>query len=170
VSEELRSILIGTAGLSVAGGIAIGLAIVRGPRSWSAITVGPTVRLAAVAVVLQAAHFTEEFGTSFYQRFPELFGVAPWTLRFFVSFNLFWLAIWILSIWGLTARRRAAFFPLWFLAIACFVNGIAHPLLSMRTRSYFPGLFTAPLVGVIGFLLLRRLLMITERQDRPEAA
>jgi hypothetical protein len=85
VSDELRSILIGTAGLSVAGVMALGLAIVRVPRPWNGTSVGPTVRLAEVAVPLQAAHFIEEFGTGFYQRFPELLGVAPWPLRFFVS-------------------------------------------------------------------------------------
>jgi hypothetical protein len=100
--------------------------------------------------------------TGFHERFPELLGLAPWPVWFFVSFNLFWLAIWILSAWALGARRRAAFFPLWFLAIGCSANGVAHPLLSMRTRGYFPGLVTSLLVDVVGILLLRRLALITE--------
>jgi hypothetical protein len=83
-------------------------------------------------------------------------------VQFFVSFNLFWLAIWILSASAFAARRRAAFFPLWFLAIGCTANGIAHPLLSMRTGGYFPGLVTSLAVGVIGVVLLRRLALITE--------
>jgi hypothetical protein len=162
VNDQLRSVLIGTAGLSIAGAIAIFLAVVRRVHSWSETTIRPTVRLAVVAVVLQAIHFIEEFTTGFHERFPELLGLAPWSVQFFVSFNLFWLAIWIPSALALGARRRAAFFPLWFLAIGCTANGIAHPLLSMRTGGYFPGLVTSLVVGVIGVVLLRRLALITE--------
>jgi uncharacterized membrane protein YhdT len=162
VNDELRSVLIGTAGLSIAGAMALLLAVVRRVRSWSEPTIRPTVRLAVVAVLLQAIHFIEEFTTEFHERFPELLGLAPWSVQFFVSFNLVWLAIWILSAWALGERRRAAFFPLWFLAIGCTANGVAHPLLSMRTGAYFPGLVTSWLVGVIGVLLLRRLALITE--------
>ena len=162
MNDELRSILIGTAGLSIAGALALFLTLARRVHSWRSTTIRPTVRLAVVAVVLQAIHFMEEFTTGFHERFPELLGLAPWSVQFFVSFNLFWLAIWILSAGTLGARRRAAFFPLWFLAIGCAANGIAHPLLSMRTGGYFPGLVTSVLVGVIGVLLLRRLALITE--------
>ena len=167
MNEELRSILIGTAGLSLAGVIALSLAVVRRPRPWNKASVRWTVRLAVVAVLLQAAHFIEESATGFYQRFPELLGLASWPRQFFVSFNLFWLGIWVLSISGLATRRRGALFPLWFLAVACFANGVAHPLLSVRTGGYFPGLLTSPLVGVIGFLMLRRLLLITEADSVP---
>jgi hypothetical protein len=138
---------------------------VRRVHSWSETTIRPTVRLAVIAVVLQAAHFMEEFTTGFHERFPELLAIAPWSMQFFVSFNLFWLAIWTLSIWGLASHRRAALFPLWFLAIGGFANGIAHPLLSAGAGGYFPGLLTSPLVGAIGFLLLQRLLVITETHN-----
>jgi hypothetical protein len=46
---------------------------------------------------------------------------------------------------------------------AFFVKGILHPLLSLATRSYFPGVWTAPVVGVFGLLLLRRLGLHTRR-------
>jgi hypothetical protein len=36
-------------------------------------------------------------------------------------------------------------------------NGVAHPLLSVATGGYFPGLFTSPVVGGIGLVLLSRL-------------
>jgi hypothetical protein len=119
------------------------------------------VGLAAVTILLQTAHFAEELVTGFHRRFPEILGVAPWSSRFFVSFNLFWLGAWIVSIWGVTARRQSALFALWFLAIACVANGLAHPLLSARVGGYFPGLFTSPLIGIAGMLLLRRLLFAT---------
>jgi hypothetical protein len=165
VNDELRSVLIGTAGLSIAGAIGLFLTIVRRVRFWSRTTIRPTVGLGVTAVVLQATHFIEEFATGFHQRFPDLLGLAAWSPRSFVSLNLFWLALWTLSIWGLAAHRRAAFFPLWFLAIGGFANGVAHPVLSAGTGGYFPGLLTSPFVGVIGFLLLRRLFLITETHN-----
>jgi hypothetical protein len=161
MSEELRSILLGTAGLSVAAAAALLLTLARGGIDASEPRRRAAVRLAAVAVLLQALHFSEELATGFHHRFPEVLGLAPWSLGFFVPFNLFWLAVWALSIRALAARRRAALFPLWFLAIASVANGVGHPLLSLRAGGYFPGLATSPLVGVAGVLLFRRLLAIT---------
>jgi hypothetical protein len=114
-----------------------------------------------VATLVQALHFAEEFTTGFQQRFPELLGLVPWPASFFVSFNLFWLAVWALSTRGLVARRRPAVAALWFLGIAGVVNGIAHPLLSVQVGAYFPGLFTSPFIGLAGWLLLRRLAWVS---------
>lgn len=163
MSEELRSILLGTAGLSVAGVIALFLTLSRGSIEASEAALRAAVRLSAIAVLFQAAHFAEELATGFHLRFPVLLGLSPWSLRFFVTFNLFWLAVWSLSLWGLKARWQAALFPLWFLGLGCLVNGLAHPALSLRTGGYFPGLFTSPLVGLVGIFLLRRLSAITAR-------
>jgi Protein of unknown function with HXXEE motif len=170
MSEELRSILIGTAGLSFGGVVAGVLTVVRGRAHGSAVELQAALRLAAVALLAQAVHFVEELGTGFHQRFPELLGLAPWSNRFFVSFNLFWLAVWALSLWGLANRRRAALFPLWFLAIAGVANGVAHPLLSLRVAGYFPGLVTSPLIGLAGWLLLGRLLRVTGASPRRPGA
>jgi hypothetical protein len=131
-------------------------------HSWSETTIRPTVRLAVIAVALQATHFIVEFTTGFHERFPELLGLAPWSVQFCVAFNLFWLALWSLGVWALAARQREALFLLWFLAIGCSANGVAHPLISMRTGDYFPGLVIFLVVGFIGVLLLRRLARITE--------
>lgn len=165
MSEELRSIVLGTAGLSVAGVIALFLTLGHGSVDASKTQLRSAVRLVVVAVILQAAHFVEEFATGFHHRFPELLGLTPWSLRFFVSFNLFWLAVWSLSTWGLAARRRAALFPLWFPGLGCVANGLAHPLFSVRDGGYFPGLLTSPLVGVVGILLLRRLSLVTDDRN-----
>lgn len=171
MTEELRSVLLGTAGLSVAGVIALFLTLARGSVDASKGQLRAALRLVVIAILFQAAHFAEECATAFHQRFPELLGLTPWPLRFFVSFNLFWLAIWGLSIWGLAARQRAALFPLWFLGIGCVANGLAHPSFSVRTGAYFPGLVTSPFVGVVGVLLLRHLFLITgERKPSLGAA
>jgi hypothetical protein len=117
MTAELRSILLGTAGLSVAGVVALLLTLARGGVVASRIELRAAVRLASAVVLVQAVHFAEELATGFHRRFPELLGLSPWSLPFFVSFNLVWLAIWGLSLWGLNTRRRAALFPLWFLGL-----------------------------------------------------
>jgi len=161
MSEELRSILLGTAGLSVAAVAALGLTLARGGVVADKRELRTSLLLSCVAILLQAAHFAEEWATGFHQRFPELLGLSPWSTRFFVTFNLVWIALWLLSLWGMKARRRVALFPLWFLGLGCVANGIAHPLFALRTEGYFPGLVTSPLVGIVGLLLLRRLFRIT---------
>jgi len=160
VSDELSSILLGTSGLTAAAALSLYLTLSRGnvasnPRS--------AVRLVVVAILLQTAHFGEEFTTGFHTRFPSLLGLSVWSPDFFTSFNLAWLVIWSLSAVGLSARFHAALFPIWFLSIGCVANGIAHPLLALLTGGYFPGLFTSPLIGVVGVVLFRRLLRLTAR-------
>jgi hypothetical protein len=162
--EELRSILLGTAALIVAGGVALVLTLARGGVGADEGRIRAGVRAAAAAVVLQAAHFAEELATGFNERFPTLLGLDPWPLGFFVSFNLVWLAIWLLCIAGLKRRSWAALFPLWFLGIAGIANGVGHPAFAVRTGSYFPGLVTSPFVAIAGVLLVQRLVAITERR------
>ena len=161
MSDELRSILLGTAGLSAGAVVALYLTLARGPADAGGPRPRDAIRIAVAATIAQAVHFVEEVATGFHHRFPEMLGLAPWSLGFFVPFNLVWLAIWALAIWGLVARRHAALFPLWFLGIAGVANGVAHPVLSLRAGGYFPGLVTSPLIGVAGVLLFRRLLAIT---------
>lgn len=162
MSDDLRSVLLGTLALDAAVLAALCLTIARGR-----ITGGRSERLAAgrlvvLAVTVQAAHFAEELATGFHRRFPQLLGLSAWSDAVFVSFNLFWLAIWMLSIPGLLAGRSVALFAGWFLAIACAVNGLAHPSIALVTGGYFPGLFTSLLSGIAGVLLLRGLARITQ--------
>jgi hypothetical protein len=160
MNDGLRNLLIGTP-LGVAVLIAICLTLVRGRVKTSEAQLQAAVRVVVVAILLQAAHFAEEAAAGLHQRLPELLGLNPWPFPFFVGFNLLWLGIWGLSAWGLAVRQPAALFPLWFLGVACVVNALVHPSLSLRTGGYFPGLFTFPLVTVVGVLLLRRLFLIT---------
>lgn len=123
--------------------------------------------VASVGVVLQAAHFAEEYLADFHLRYPSLLGLAPWSAWVFVAFNLAWLAVWILSIALLTTYPRAACFPLWFLGIASAANGIAHPLFAVVMRGYFPGLWSAALVGLCGIALIVTLGGATRRGPAP---
>jgi len=160
MDESLRSILTGTAGLSAAAVVALLLTILRKPADDPA-SRDQTVRLFLTGLAVQCLHFMEEFVTRFHDRFPALLGLPPWSENFFVTFNLLWLTVWILSAIGLQRGHRVALFPVWFFAIAAMANGLAHPLLALAARGYFPGLITSPLVGLIGILLWRRLMALT---------
>ena len=161
MSDTLRSILVGTVGLSATLAVAVAVTLTRGPVRAGSRALTSAARWAVVATAVQFAHFAEEFGTGFPQRFPELFGLAPWPASFFVSFNLVWILAWALASRGLLARRLSAVAVLWFLGIAGLINGLAHPVLAMRSGGYFPGLLTSPLIGAAGLILMRRLTSIT---------
>ena len=162
VNEILRSELLGTAGPTVAAIVAVVLTICRRPVTRGETQSDP-VKVFALLVVLQACHFVEEYATGFHERFPPVLGLAPWPAGFFVAFNLLWLAVWGGALLAMRAGYRAAFFPAWFLALAGMANGVAHPLLAVQARAYFPGLVTSPLVGLVGVVLWRRLIASTTR-------
>ena len=119
------------------------------------------MRLFLIGLAAQSLHFMEEDVTGFAYRFPALLGLTPWPQNFFVVFNLIWLSVWILSAIGLQKGYRFALFPVWFFAIAAVANGIAHPLLAVIARGYFPGLITSPVIGFVGVLLGLRLFKLT---------
>lgn len=114
-------------------------------------------RLLAIATVVQAVHFVEEWMTGFHVEFPALLGLAPMPLVFFLLFNLGWIAVWVVSVPLLGQGRWFAFFSAWFLAAAGMLNGVAHPLLAIASGGYFPGLITSPFIGLAGWLLWQRL-------------
>lgn len=155
--------MIGTLGLDAAAIVALYLTLSRGNAEARSDQLRSAVHLVLLGVLLQAAHFAEELATGFYTRFPELLGLAGWSREFFVGFNLAWLAIWSLSAFGLSARVHAALFPIWFLGIGGVANAVAHPLFSLRTGGYFPGLITSPLVGIAGVLILQHLSRLTRQ-------
>ena len=157
MSDTVRSILTGTAGLDVAAAVALILTVRRPARA----TPPNFLLLGWITLGIQSLHFVEEWLSGFGVRFPLLLGLNPWPETFFVSFNLAWLVIWAAALLTVV-RTRVALFPLWFLAIAAIANGLAHPLASLGTRGYFPGLVTAPLLGVAGVLLFARLLAYTD--------
>jgi len=160
MNDNVRSVLTGTAGLSAAALTALLLTIMRRPVADLAAR-DQTTRLFLIGVSAQCLHFMEELVTRFQDRFPALLGLPAWPANFFVTLNLAWLSIWVLSAIGLRSGYRMALFPVWFFAIAATVNGIAHPLLAVVARGYFPGLISSPILGVLGVLLWRRLLALT---------
>lgn len=119
-------------------------------------------RALALALVAQAIHFAEEALTGFPERLGALLGLPAMPMSFFLVFNLAWLAIWVVSIPALRAAWTAAFFAAWFLAIAGMINAIAHPLLAVAARGYFPGLVSSPLIGAAAAWLWLRLRAATK--------
>ncbi len=141
--------------------VALWLTVSRGGVTADAAAVRSAVWVAAIATATQAGHFVDELTTGLHERLPAAFGLPPMSLRLFVSFNVAWLVIWVLSARGLARRRHLALFPLWFLGIAAVANGLLHPLLALNAGGYFPGLATSPVMAVVGALLLARLARAT---------
>ncbi len=161
MSDSLRSILLVTAVLDVMLVIAIGLTVFRTVHP-DTVARDRLISLFLIGIAAQSIHFIEEFTTGFHCRWPELLGLSPWSAEFFVSFNVSWIAIWVLSAAGLRSGVRAALVPTWFFAIAMTANGVGHPLMALYSGGYFPGLWSSPVVGVLGVMLLGRLAGYTQ--------
>ena len=116
-----------------------------------------TAHALALAIAVQSVHFTEEAMTGFPGRLGALLSLPAMPMSFFVTFNLTWLLIWIISVPAIRTARAFAFFAAWFLAIAGMFNAIAHPILAIASGGYFPGLVTSPLIGAAGVWLWLRL-------------
>jgi len=124
--------------------------------------------VSSVTTATQALHFVEEWQTGFAVAFPGAFGLPAIPQTVFVTFNVVWLGIWLLAITGVRRGVSIALWPLWFLGLAAVLNGIAHPVLALRLGTYFPGLVSAPVLGVLGGVLLRELFTITSETPRPD--
>ncbi|MEQ9563827.1 MAG: HXXEE domain-containing protein, partial [Woeseiaceae bacterium] len=146
----MPSVLPGLTILGAAALIALLLAFWRRPQPDQAKERQAASRAFSATVAVQAVHFTEELVTGFPVAFPALFGLPPVSYTYFIVFNLAWLAIWVASIPGLRLGQRATYFAAWFLGIAGIINGLGHPALAIYVKGYFPGLLSAPLIGVAG--------------------
>lgn len=161
MNDLLRSMLTGTLALTALAMVALWFTIRRVPSGLTSASLRRLRALYAFAIACQLAHFAEEIGTGFQNRFPEFLGLEPWPASAFSVLNIFWLVLWVLSALLLERHFRMAVFPAWFLALAGIGNGLAHPLIALDRGGYFPGLWTAPLLGVAGVLLLRQLSRVT---------
>ena len=115
-----------------------------------------------VAIAVQCLHFTEEFLTGFQRQFPKLIGYE-WSDAQFVTFNMTWLAMFVLAGLGVYRRMQLAYLVVLFLALAGGVgNGAGHLLLTLLQGRYFPGAATAPLCLLVGIALMMRLFAATK--------
>jgi Protein of unknown function with HXXEE motif len=116
-----------------------------------------------IAIVVQCLHFTEEYVTGFQHQFPRLFG-EDWSDARFVTFNMLWLAAFVLSALGVYRRVALAYLVVLFLALIGGVgNRASHVVLAAMSGRYFPGIVTAPFCLLVGVSLLSRVFGRTEK-------
>jgi hypothetical protein len=151
--------------LAVMGRAVAGLVVAWGIAYLLSLRPIPTVQLrAAIPAYLaafggQIAHLVEENRTGFYRAFPPLLGERAWSNHEFVLFNLAWLLVFGVGVFGLMRGWRLAIAIALFLALGGgILNGLAHVVLAASIGGYFPGLYTAPLVFAAGCALALRLL------------
>ena len=167
MSENVRSMVFGPSVLYAVAIVAFVLTLTRKPVKNSSEAIDKIIAVYLIGIAFQCLHFTEEFVTGFYVRAPKFLGLVAWSSEFFVTFNLIWIALWLFGAVGIKKQMRIAFFPVWFFAIGMIGNAIWHPLLCVATGGYFPGLFTSPFGGVVGVILVSRLLKLTRATAEP---
>ena len=113
-------------------------------------------------VATQAAHSVEEYVGRLYEVFPParfVSGLISQDLeRGFLIFNVALVAfgVWCF-VWPLRRNWAAAPTLAWLWVGIELVNGIGHPLWSLRERAYTPGVATAPVLLLLALLLARQL-------------
>lgn len=115
-----------------------------------------------VLILLQAAHSAEEYSGHLWESFPParfLTGLV-WSDReqAFVLLNVFLLAFgaWCF-LWPVRRNWPVALSLAWVWAVIEIINGIVHPLWSLREGGYTPGLVTAPILLVLAVYLAYQL-------------
>ena len=115
----------------------------------------------------QAAHSFEEIVTHLYDFFWVMTGMLHrafswfpqfrWPADLFAAVNVTLVAL-LLGSWPFVERRNtAALYLAWIAGIVETVNGFNHIAAAILFRGYAPGAITAPVLLILGPLLLREL-------------
>ncbi|WP_457652869.1 HXXEE domain-containing protein [Rhodocaloribacter sp.] len=113
-------------------------------------------------VLTQAAHSVEEYVGRLWESFPParfLTGLISQDLRQgFLVINVLLVAfgVWCF-LWPVRRRWRSAAGLTWLWVSIELINGIGHPLWSLRQGAYTPGLATAPLLLMLALYIASRL-------------
>ena len=113
-------------------------------------------------VLVQAAHSIEEYFGHLWELFPPtrfITGLVSSNLeRGFVILNVLLLAFgaWCF-LWPVRRGWPVAASLAWFWAVIEIINGIGHPLWSLREGGYTPGLATAPILLALAVYLAYQL-------------
>jgi Protein of unknown function with HXXEE motif len=109
----------------------------------------------AALVLAQAAHSVEEYSGRLWESFPParlLTGLVSQDREWaFIALNVaiaafgLWCILWPMR----RAWPSAAFFA-WAWAVVEMINGIVHPLWTLRQGGYTPGVATAPILLALG--------------------
>jgi hypothetical protein len=129
----------------------------------------------AALVIAQAAHSVEEYVGRLWESFPParfLTSLVSSNLELgflvinsaLVSFGL-WCALWPVRLGWPSAVGL-----MWFWVVIETINGVGHPLWSLRQGGYTPGVATAPLLLVLALYLAAQLRATrgTSSGDGPE--
>lgn len=116
-------------------------------------------RFAFAALVLaQAAHSVEEYVGRLWETFPPARFltalIAPDREIGFLVINVSLVAFgcWCL-LWPVRRGWPSAIGVAWFWVVIQMINGIGHPLWSLRQAAYTPGFATAPVLLAVALLL-----------------
>ncbi len=154
MKDGVQSFFIGTSGLLIV--LVISAIITWSRKTPTKVAIESFQTVLVIAICFHLIHLTEETIYGFHEQFPVLLGLAPWPISLFLGFNIAWVIIWLISVF-LIAPNRVTITTFWFLALASVVNAFAHPALSILVGGYFPGLISSPGVGILGFVLIRKL-------------
>jgi hypothetical protein len=123
----------------------------------------PRVQIAFGALVLaQAAHSVEEYAGRLWESFPParfLTGLISRDLETgFLVINTALVAFGAWSFFWPVRRGWSSAVPLaWVWVTIQVINGVGHPLWSLRQGGYTPGVATAPLLLILALYLAHKL-------------
>jgi hypothetical protein len=109
-------------------------------------------------VLAQAAHSIEEYRGRLWESFPPvrfltgLFSSDREIVFIILNVALVAFGVWCL-LWPVRRRWPAAVGLMWGWAVIETINGVGHPLWSLRQGGYTPGVITAPILLVIALYL-----------------
>jgi hypothetical protein len=112
----------------------------------------------AALVLAQAAHSVEEYVGRLWESFPParfLTSLVSSNLEVgFIIINgaLVGFGLWCL-LWPVRLRWPSAAGLMWFWVVIETINGVGHPLWSVRQDGYTPGVITAPVLLVLALYL-----------------
>jgi hypothetical protein len=123
-------------------------------------------------VLVQAAHSVEEYIGHLWESFPParfIVGLVSSNLeRGFVLLNVAFFAfgLWCL-LWPVRRGWPVAVPLTWLWVVIEVINGIGHPLWSLREGGYTPGLATAPILLLLALYLAYQLRRATHGPSAP---
>ena len=107
-----------------------------------------------ITIPLLTLHGVEEYTGRLYETLPPRFGLEPFEPSQFTSFNLVWLAVFLVAAVGVFKRIRLSLLVVWFVALlGCIGNALFHGYLSLQDGAYVPGVITALINFPMGITL-----------------
>ncbi len=128
-------------------------------------------RVFGALVLAQAAHSIEEYLGRLWESFPParfltgLFPFDPELVFIILNVALVGFGLWCLF-WPVRRSWPSATGLMWLWVVIETINGVGHPLWSLRQGGYTPGVITAPLLLVLALYLgaqLRKRTVTAER-------